>query len=214
MTATTHAHEDWQMSKDADGQPYCTVCGEHPDPVQQALSAYRAAVDEVRRAEHEKQKAARALYEARLAAGQKASPNETDSGEPLPSHAFRHSIAYVGEPTVDGRTIQPGAVNWQFGERIPVSLAPDGGVATPVGYAITSHIDDEGGVQATIYVDEKTAALITPQTAVSIGVGLDSLEADLSGDNSAMVVKGGRLRQVLLQEGDKAPWPGCVVKHP
>lgn len=181
--------------------------------VEQALSAYRAAVDEVRRAEHEKQKAARALYEARLAAGQQASPNETDSGEPLPSRAFRHAIAFVGEPTADGRTIERGAVNWQFGERIPVSLAPDGGVATPVGYAIPSHIDDDGAVQATIFVDEKTMALITPlNTEVSLGVGLDSLEADLSGDNSAMVVKGGRLRQVLVQEGDKASWPGCVVR--
>jgi hypothetical protein len=183
------------------------------DTVNQALAAYRAAVDEVRRAEHEKQKAARALYEARLAAGQEASPNETDTGEPLPSRAFRHAIAFVGEPTIDGRTIQRGAVNWQFGERIPVSLAPDGGVATPVGYAIPSHIDDDGAVQATIFVDEKTMALITPlNTEVSLGVGLDSLEADLSGDHKAMVVKGGRLRQVLVQEGDKASWPGCVVR--
>lgn len=210
---TTHHHEAAHLQPHPEGGLYCAVCGERPDPVQQALALYRAAVDEVRRAEHEKQKAARALYEARLAAGQQASAHETDSGEPLPSHAFHNPIAYEGEPTTDGRTIRRGAINWQFGQRIPVTLAPDGVAATPVGYAIPSHIDEDGAVQATIYVDEKTMGLITPlNTEVSLGVGLDSLEVDLSGDNEVMVVKGGRLRQVLLQEGDNASWPGCVVR--
>lgn len=180
--------------------------------VEQALAAYRAAVDEVRRAEHVKQRAARALYEARLAAGQQASPTETDSGEPLPSRAFRHAIAYVDEPTADGRRIEPGGVNWQFGQRIPVTLGFEN-PGTPIGYAIPSHIDDNGGVQATVYVSESVAKMIAPlDTSISLGVGLDSLETDLASEGKVLTIKGGRLRQVIVQEEAKAAWPGVVVK--
>lgn len=53
------------MQEHADGGLYCAVCGEHPDPVRQALKNYRAAVEVVRSAEYVKKQAAQALYEAR-----------------------------------------------------------------------------------------------------------------------------------------------------
>ena len=204
MTTTTHAHEDWQISKDAAEQPYCTVCGEHPDPVRAALAAYRAAQDEVRRAEHQRQKAAQALYEARQRAGQQGSVEE-----PMPNYAFRARIAYVEEPTVDGRVIKPGSVDWQFGQRIPVTAEFEGG--NVIGHAIPSHIDPSGAVMATICV-ERDLFQDAP-LGFSLGVGLDSIEADIDEVTQAMTIKSGRLRQVAAQAPQKASWPGCVVKR-
>jgi len=201
MTTTTHAHEDWQISKDAAGQPYCTVCGEHPDPVRAALSAYRAAQDEVRRAEHQRQKAAQALYEARRAAGSSGS----DDADLLPAEA---RIAYVEEKTVDNRMINAGAVDWQFGQRIPVSNGFEGGQV--IGHAIPSHIDETGAVMATLYIEVDALDLLG--SSFSVGIGLDSLEVDLDkGSESAMTIKSGRLRQVVVDGKATPSWPGCVI---
>src|SRR3546814_15998464 len=106
-----------------------------------------------RRASDLKQKAARALYEARQAAGGggDATVGYAD-GEPLPSTAFHGRIAYVGEPTKDGRVIEPGKIDWQFGKRIPVTSGFEGGEV--VGYAIPSPIEEDGPAMATNYVDE------------------------------------------------------------
>ncbi len=66
-----HQHEKWQIQPDADGGTYCGACGESiTKSVERALREYRAAVDECRGAEHRKQQAAQALYEARQVAVQ------------------------------------------------------------------------------------------------------------------------------------------------
>lgn len=206
---TTHAHEAAHLQPHPEGGLYCAVCGERPDPVQQALSLYRAAVDEVRRAEHVKQKAARALYEARKAAGdQEASPYTVPADGPLPSHALHARIAYVEEPTKDGRVIAPGAVDWQFGQRIPVTAEFEGG--NVIGHAIPSHVDPSGAVMATVYVDRDL--LEAHPLGISFGVGLDSIEADVNQTTQAMTIKSGRLRQIAAQAPQKAAWPGCVVR--
>lgn len=171
--------------------------------VEEALSAYRAAVDEVRRAEHVKQRAAQALYEARKAAGsgEDAAVGYAD-GDPLPSTAFHGRIAYVGEPTKDGRVIEPGKIDWQFGKRIPVTSGFEGGEV--VGYAIPSHIEEDGSVMATIYVDEV-------DSIGSLGIGLDSIEGSIS--DGHMSISAGRLRQVAAQAVEAAAWPGVIVEH-
>src|SRR3546814_1244997 len=74
----------------------------------------------------------------------------------MPDTAFEHAIAYVEEPTKDGRKIAPGGIDWQFGKRIPVTSGFEGGQV--IGHAITSHIDDSGAVMAT-RSDEHTSEL-------------------------------------------------------
>lgn len=207
---TRHQHENWQMQEHADGGVYCAVCGERPDPVQQALAEYRSAVDEVRRAEHQKQKAAQALYEARKAAGsgEDATVGYAD-GDPLPSTAFHARIAYEEEPTKDNRVIEPGKIDWQFGKRVPVTSGFEDGRV--IGHAIPSHIDPSGAVMATVYVEESVLRLIAPMdTSISLGVGLDSIEGSV--EDGRMTITGGRLRQVAAQPAESAAWPGVVVK--
>lgn len=172
--------------------------------VTEALTAYRAAVDEMRRAEYVKQQAAQALYEARQAAGsgEDATVGYAD-GDPLPSTAFHGRIAYVGEPTKDGRVIEPGKVDWQFGKRVPVTSGFEGGEV--VGYAIPSHIEEDGSVMATIYVDEV-------DSISSLGIGLDLTSMSVNEDNR-MAITGGRLRHVAAQAAEAAAWPGVVVNR-
>src|SRR3546814_13852897 len=104
-----------------------------------------------RRASDLKQKAARALYEARQAAGsgEDATVGYAD-GEPLPSTAFHGRIAYVGEPTKDGRVIEPGKIDWQFGKRIPVTYGFEGGAV--VGYALPPPLQEDGAVVVAHYL--------------------------------------------------------------
>lgn len=175
--------------------------------VSQALAAYRAAVDESRRADYAKQRAAQALYEARQAAGTEAEHVESDSGEPLPDTAFHATIAYVDEPTKDGRVIAPGAIDWQFGQRIPVTSGFEGGEV--IGHAIPSHIDvRNGAVMATIYVEKMDRG----EVGLSLGVGLDSTEVSVDEDHGRMSITAGRLRQIAAQPAEQASWPGVVVK--
>ncbi len=192
------------MQEHADGGVYCAACGELPDPVQRALTEYRAAVDEVRRAEYAKQRTAQALYEARKAAGsgEDASPYQVPDDGLLPDTAFEHAIAYVDEPTGDGRKIASDGVDWQFGQRVPVTSGFEGGRA--IGHAITSHIDDSGAVMATIYVEDRAAI-------GSLGIGLDSTEVSLD-DEQHMTIQSGRLRHVAAQSAESAAWPGVIVK--
>lgn len=172
--------------------------------VNEALAAYRAAVDDVRRAEYVKKQAAQALYEARQAAGsgEDATVGYAD-GEPLPSTAFHGRIAYVGEPTKDGRVIEPGKIDWQFGKRIPVTSGFEGGEV--VGYAIPSHIEEDGSVMATIYVDEV-------DSIGSLGIGLDHTQMSIN-DEDQVTLTAGRLRHVAAQTAEAAAWPGVVVKR-
>src|SRR3546814_16131126 len=94
----------------------------------------------------------------------------------MPDTAFEHAIAYVEEPTKDGRKIAPGGIDWQFGKRIPVTSGFEGGQV--IGHAITPHIDDSGAVMATLYIEERVRRLITPlDKAISLGVGLANTEA-------------------------------------
>lgn len=205
-----HQHEKWQEQEHPDGGVYCAACGERPDPVQQALAQYRAAVDEVRRAEYVKRQAAQVLYEARKAAGsgEDATVGYAD-GDPLPSKAFHARIAYVEEPTKDDRVIEPGKVDWQFGKRVPVTSGFEGGRV--IGHAIPSHIDASGAVMATVYIEEDVLRLIAPlDTSISLGVGLDSIEGSV--EDGRMTIKGGRLRQIAAQPAESAAWPGVVVK--
>lgn len=199
-TTTTHQHEEWQLQTHADGGKYCAVCGEVLTTVQQALVEYRAAVDAVRAAEQRKQQAAQKLYEARQRAG---------TLEPEPEGTGFHArIAYEQEPTKDGRVIAPGAVDWQFGQRIPVTAEFEGG--NVIGHAITSHVDPSGAVMATVYVDRDL--LEAHPLGISFGVGLDSISADVDQTTQAMTIKSGRLRQIAAQAPQKAAWPGCVVR--
>jgi hypothetical protein len=172
--------------------------------VTEAMAAYRAAVDEVRRAEHQKQKAAQALYEARKAAGsgEDATVGYAD-GDPLPSTAFHSRIAYVGEPTKDGRVIEAGKIDWQFGKRIPVTSGFEGGKV--IGHAIPSHIEEDGSVMATIYVDEV-------DSIGSLGIGLDSTDMSVD-DDQHTTITAGRLRHVAVQSVEAAAWPGVVVNR-
>jgi hypothetical protein len=199
-----HQHEKWQEQEHPDGGVYCAACGERPDPVQQALAVYRAAVDEVRRAEYAKQRAAQALYEARKAAGtgEAATVGYAD-GDPLPANAFHARIAYVEEPTKDGRVIAPGAVDWQFGQRVPLTSGFEGGQV--IGWAIPSHIDPSGAVMATLYVEEG-------QDIGSFGIGLDNTGMSVNDDHQ-MTITSGRLRHVAAQSVEAAAWPGVVVKR-
>lgn len=192
------------MQEHADGGQYCAVCGEHPDPVQQALKNYRAAVDVVRSAEYVKRQAAQALYEARQAAGsgEDATVGYAD-GDPLPADAFHATIAYVEEPTTDNRVIAPGAVDWAFGQRVPLTSGFEGGRI--IGWAIPSHIDDSGAVMATVYVEDK--AVIG-----SFGIGLDNTSMSVN-DDQQMTITGGRLRHVAAQAAANAAWPGVVVNR-
>src|SRR3546814_19823614 len=100
-----------------------------------------------RRASDLKQRAAQALYEARQAAGsgEDATVGYAD-GEPLPSTAFHGRIAYVGAPTKDGRVIEPGKIDRQFGKRLPVPPGHEGGAC--VGYAITLPHEEDGRATA------------------------------------------------------------------
>jgi hypothetical protein len=184
--------------------------------VTEAMAAYRAAVDEVRRAEYVKQRAAQALYEARKEAGsgEDATVGYAD-GDPLPSSAFPAAIAYIGEPTKDGRTIKEGAIDWQFGKRVPVTAGFEGG--TVIGHAIPSHIDvRDGSVMATVYIDDADALrrIGEPIGSISLGFGLDSIEAEVSNaEPPFMTLTAGRLRQVAAQSAESAAWPGVVVKR-
>lgn len=185
--------------------------------VHEAMLVYRAAVENCRSAEYIKQQAAQALYEARQAAGAQDGHvgAAVTAEEPDVDTAFEARIAYVEEPTKDGRVIKMGAINWQFGQRVPVTSGFEGG--TVIGHAIPSHIDEEGAVMATVYIDDADALrrIGEPIGSVSLGVGLDHLEADV--DNGAeppsMVIKAGRLRVVAAQPAESAAWPGCVVQR-
>lgn len=172
--------------------------------VTEALTAYRSAVDEVRRAEYVKRQAAQALYEARKAAGsgEDATVGYAD-GDPLPADAFHATIAYVEEPTTDNRVIQAGAVDWAFGQRVPLTAGFEGGRI--IGWAIPSHIDDSGAVMATVYVEDK--AVIG-----SLGIGLDNTSMSVNEDHQ-MAITGGRLRHVAAQAAENAAWPGVVVNR-
>lgn len=197
---TGHQHEKWQEQEHPDGGVYCAACGERPDPVQQALKNYRAAVEVVRSAEYVKRQAAQALYEARKAAG---SGGDATDGDPLPSKAFHARIAYVEEPTADNRVIQSGAVDWQFGKRVPLTSGFEGGQI--IGWAIPLRIEDDGAVMATVYVeDEKVIG--------SLGIGLDLTSMSVN-DEHQMAITGGRLRHVAAQSVEAAAWPGVVVNR-
>lgn len=201
---TRHQHEKWQEQEHPDGGVYCAACGERPDPVQQALKNYRAAVDVVRSAEYFKREAAQALYEARQAAGsgEDATVGYAD-GDPLPADAFHAAIAYVEEPTTDNRVIAPGAVDWAFGQRVPLTSGFEGGRI--IGWAIPSHIDDSGAVMATVYVEDGAAI-------GSLGIGLDNTSMSVD-DEQRMAITGGRLRHVAAQDAANAAWPGVVVNR-
>lgn len=172
--------------------------------VTEALAAYRAAVDEVRRAEYVKQQAAQALYEARRAAGsgEDATVRYAD-GDPMPADEFDARIAYVEEPTRDNRVIAPGAVDWQFGQRVPLTSGFEGGQI--IGWAIPSHIEEDGSVMATVYVEDKAAI-------GSLGIGLDRLSLSVN-DEGRMAITGGLLRHVAAQAAEDAAWPGVVVNR-
>lgn len=173
--------------------------------VTEAMAAYRAAVDEVRRAEYVKQQAAQALYEARQAAGsgEDATVGYAD-GDPLPADAFHATIAYVEKPTTDNRVIAPGAVDWAFGQRVPLTSGFEGGRI--IGWAIPSHIDvRDGAVMATVYVEDETAI-------GSLGIGLDNTQMSVN-DDQQMTITGGRLRHVAVQAAENAAWPGAVIKR-
>lgn len=205
MTGVTrHQHEKWQMQEHSEGGQYCAVCGERTDPVQQALANYRAAVDEVSRAEYAKQQAAQRLYEARRDAGTsaEAAVGYAD-GDPVPADAFHATIAYVDEPTKDGRKIEPGKVDWQFGQRVPLTSGFEGGRI--IGWAIPSHIDDSGAVMATVYVEDGAAV-------GSLGIGLDNTSMSVN-DDQQMTITAGRLRHVAAQAVEAAAWPGVVVNR-
>ena len=199
-----HQHEKWQEQEHPDGGVYCAACGERPDPVQQALAQYRAAVDEVRRAEYVKRQAAQALYEARKAAGsgEDATIGYAD-GDPLPADAFHARIAYVEEPTTDNRVIAPGAVDWAFGQRVPLTSGFEGGRV--IGWAIPSHIDDSGAVMATVYVEDGEAI-------GSLGIGLDNISMSVNSEHETTITAG-RLRHVAAQAAANAAWPGVVVER-
>lgn len=201
---TSHQHEKWQEQEHPDGGVYCAACGERPDPVQQALKNYRAAVDVVRSAEYVKREAAQALYEARQAAGSgdSATVGYAD-GDPLPAEAFHARIAYVEEPTTDNRVIAPGAIDWAFGQRVPLTSGFEGGRI--IGWVIPSHIDASGAVMATAYVEDDAAI-------GSLGIGLDNVSMGVNEDHQ-MTITAGRLRHVAAQPVEAAAWPGVVVKR-
>lgn len=182
--------------------------------VQEALTAYHAAVDECRRAEYAKQQAAQALYEARQVAGASEGTEDvpcTCPDDPLPDTAFEHAIAYVDVPTKDGRKIASGGIDWGFGKRVPVTSGFEDGQI--IGYAIPSHIDEAGAVMASVYIEEDTLRLITPlETSISLGIGLDNTKVSIEDDQHMTVAKG-RLRQVAAQPAESAAWPGTVVNH-
>lgn len=127
------------------------------------------------------------------------------AGRPLPAGAFEHAIAYEGKPTTDGRLIVEGSIDWQFGMKIPLTAAFEGGQI--IGYVIPSHIDEAGAVMATV----------CPPSGVpigSLGVGLDQIEASIdNGENPSMTITDGRLRHVAVQPAESAAWPGTVVNH-
>lgn len=191
------------MHEHPDGGVYCAACGERPDPVQQALAEYRAAVDHVRQAEHLKRLAAQALYEARQKAGGAEATVGYADGEPLPSDAFHATIAYVDEPTTDGRVIEAGKVDWQFGKRVPLTSGFEGGRI--IGWAIPSHIDASGAVMATVYIEDDAAV-------GSLGIGLDNTQMSVN-DDQQMTITSGRLRHVAAQAVEAASWPGVVVNR-
>src|SRR3546814_19893897 len=114
----------------------------------------------------------------------------------MPDTAFEHAIAYVEEPTKDGRKIAPGGIDWQFGKRIPVTSGFEGGQV--IGHAITSHIDDSGAVMATLSIEERVRRLITPlDTAISTGVGLDNIDDEVSNaDPPFLTIKQSEQRRV------------------
>lgn len=172
--------------------------------VNEAFDAYRAAVDDVRRAEYVKRQAAQALYEARQAAGsgEDATVGYAD-GDPLPADAFHATIAYVEEPTTDNRVIAPGAVDWAFGQRVPLTSGFEGGRV--IGWVIPSHIDDDGAVMATAYVEDE--AVIG-----SLGIGLDNTAMSVNEDHQ-MTITAGRLRHIAAQTKEQAAWPGVVVNR-
>src|SRR3546814_11381802 len=66
---------------------------------------------------------------------------------------------------------------------------------------------------ATLYIEERVRRLITPlDTAISLGVGLDNIEAEVSNEEPPfMTIQSGRLRHVAAQPAESAAWPGVVV---
>ena len=126
---------------------------------------------------------------------------------------FRAVIAYEGQPTKDGRLIEAGAVDWKFSQRIPVTSGFEGG--TVIGHAIPTNIEEDGAVMASVYIDDEDALrrMGEPTGSISLGVGLDHLEADVdNAESPTMTITAGRLRQIVIQPEAEAAWPGVIVK--
>lgn len=124
-------------------------------------------------------------------------------------------IAVEGRETRDGRLLEPGAVEWEFGTRLPLRVLPEGSPpehghrgASVVGVVQVDWImKPEGLVMAYLYPEPGRM----PERPFALGIDLDQL--GFVENSGVMTVTHARLRAVTILPKGQGVWPEVMYER-